>query len=51
MRRALCIGIAVAVSLGCGSAPDWLQPLPMLAAPALVLALWMLIEGAETRRT
>jgi hypothetical protein len=50
MRRAICISAAVAVSLITGSVPDWLQPIGQLAAPALVIALWFLVDGATTGR-
>jgi hypothetical protein len=46
MKRALCIAMAVIVSIGAGSAPDWLQPIGQLAAPALIVALWLLVDAA-----
>jgi uncharacterized membrane protein YraQ (UPF0718 family) len=48
MKRALSIGSAVAVALivPAFSIPPALHWLQMLGAPAIVFALWALIDGA-----
>jgi hypothetical protein len=50
MRRIVCIVLAAAIALGCGATPESLQPLGQLAAPALIIALWLLVDCAAARQ-